>query len=148
MNIKLDPAGRLARKKAMTGCWLGSSAQSRKSLRLKSPVAAPSVGQEVTAGPHVASAVSSTAGADKTLRPALDGQILPALFVAAQPRLEFLNGEDVFSFQRPRSFTYGSIISSFVRLTNIDIHKIFFGTEAVMYKKTSNISIFSCITKP
>jgi hypothetical protein len=99
-------------------------------------------------GPHVASAASSTAGADKTLRPALNGQILPALLLAAKQRLESLNGKNVFYFQRPRCFIPGPIISSFVRLTNIDIHKIFFEGEASMYKKTSNISIFSCITKP
>jgi hypothetical protein len=32
MNIKLDPARRLARKKAMTGCGIGSSAQRRVHL--------------------------------------------------------------------------------------------------------------------
>jgi hypothetical protein len=148
MNIKLDPAGRLARKKAMTGCRIGSSAQSRKFFRLKSPVAAPSVGLEVTAGPHVASAVSSTAGADKILRSALDGQILPALLLAAKQRLEFLNGKNVTSFQRLRYFIRGHTISYFVRLTNIDIYYFFWASEAIMYKKTSNISIFSCITKP
>jgi hypothetical protein len=99
-------------------------------------------------GPQVASAVSSTAGADKTLRPALGGQILPALLLTAKQRLEFLNGKNVFSFQLLRSFIHGPIISSFVRLTNIDILIFFEGSEASMYKKTSHISIFSCITKP
>jgi hypothetical protein len=151
MNIKLDPARRLARKKAMTGCWTGSSAQSRKSFRLKAPVGASSAGQDVTAlveplGPHVASAVSSTAGADKTLRPALSGQM--ALLLAAQAHLEFLNGKNMLSFQWPRCFIQGHPTSYFVRLTNIDIYKIVCRNEAVMYKKTSNISVFSCITKP
>jgi hypothetical protein len=137
MNIKLDPARRLARKKAMTGCWIGPSAQSRKSFRLKAPVAAPSVGQDVTAGEDM--------GLQKTLQ---TGQISPALLLAAQPRQEFLNGKNVFFSQGPRCFIQGRIISSSLRLTNIDNHKIFFGGKAVMYKKTSNISIFSCITKP
>jgi hypothetical protein len=99
-------------------------------------------------GAQVASAVSSTAGADKTLRPALGGQILPALLLAAKQRQEILNGKNVFSFQRLRRFIRGRTISSFVRLTNIDIYYFFCGNEAVMYKKTSHISIFSCITKP
>jgi hypothetical protein len=84
----------------------------------------------------------------RTLRPALNGQILPAWLLAARPLLEFLNGKNVFSFQLLRCFFRGNTISYFVRLTNIDIHKIFLRNEAVMYKKTSNISIFSCITKP
>jgi hypothetical protein len=75
--------------------------------------------------PQVGSAVSSTAGADKTLRPALNGQILPALLLAAKQRLEILNGKNVFSFQRPRCFIPGRTISSFVRLTNIDIYYFF-----------------------
>jgi hypothetical protein len=137
MNIKLDPARRLARKKAMTGCWIGASAQSRKSFRLKAPVAAPSVGQDVTAGEDI--------GLQKTFQ---TGQISPALLLAAQPRLELLNGQNVFSFQWSRCFIQGDTTSYFVRLTNIDIHKIFLRNEAVMYKKTSHISIFSCITKP
>jgi hypothetical protein len=130
MNINLDLERRLARKKAMTGCWIGCSAQSRRSFRLKSPVAAPSVGQDVTAlvdplGPHVASAVPSTAGADKTLRPALNGQILHALLLAAQPRLELLSGKNVLYFQLLLCIIHGKAISYFVRLTNVDIHKIF-----------------------
>jgi hypothetical protein len=153
MNIKLDPARRLARKKAMTGCWIGSSAQSRKSFRLKAPVAASSAGQDVTAlveplGPHVASAVSSTAGADKTLRPALSSQISSALLLAAQAPLELLNGKNVLYFQWLRCFIQGHTESYFVRLINIDIYYFFWRNEAVMYKKTSDISIFSCITKP
>jgi hypothetical protein len=84
----------------------------------------------------------------QTLRPALGGQILPTLLLAAKQRLEILNGKNVFSFQRPRCFIHGSILSSFVRLTNIDTLIFFEGNEAVMYKKISNISIFSCITKP
>jgi hypothetical protein len=114
MNIKLDPARRLARKKAMTGCWIGSSAQSRKSFRLKPPVAAPGVGQDVTAGEDM--------GLQKAFQ---TGQILPALLLAAKQRLEFLNGKNVFSFQRPRCFNPGPIISTFVRLTNIDIYYFF-----------------------
>jgi hypothetical protein len=84
----------------------------------------------------------------KTLRPALGGQILPALLFAVKPRPELLDGNKVFSFQRPRCFIHDRIPSPCVRLNNIDIHKNFCGSEAVMYKKTSNISIFSCITKP
>jgi hypothetical protein len=84
----------------------------------------------------------------QTLRPTPGAQILPRLLLAAKPRLEFLNGRNVFSFQLLRCLIHSQIISSFVRLTNIDIHKIFFGSEASMYKKKSNISIFSCETKP
>jgi hypothetical protein len=87
-------------------------------------------------------------GADKALRAALGGQILPALLLAAKPRLEFPNGKNVLSSQVLRRYVQGQLISYSLRLTNIDIHKIFFGSEASMYKKKSNISIFSCITKP
>jgi hypothetical protein len=89
-------------------------------------------------------------GADKTLRAALGGQILQALLLAAKPRLEFPNGKNVLSSSQVlrRYVPGGHLISYYLRLTNIDIHKIFFGSEAIMYKKTSNISIFSCITKP
>jgi hypothetical protein len=144
------------RKKAMTGCGIGSSAQRRVHLdpsfqallliAVRHGLANLLLHQP--GGRIVASAVSSTAGSDKTLRPALGGQILPALLLAAEPRLEILNGKNVFSFQLLRCFIRGSIISTFVRLTNIDIHKFFLRNEAVIYKKTSNISIFSCITKP
>jgi hypothetical protein len=34
----------------------------------------------------------------QTLRPTLGGQILPRLLLAAKPRLEFLNGKNVFFF--------------------------------------------------
>jgi hypothetical protein len=110
------------RKKAMTGCGIGSSAQRRVHLD-PSFQALPLSHQR--GGRIVASAVSSTAGADKTLRPALGGQILPALLLAAEQRLKFLNGRNVFSFQRARRFIPGAIISSFVRLTNIDIYYFF-----------------------
>jgi hypothetical protein len=84
----------------------------------------------------------------QTLRPALGGRILPALLLAAQPRLEILNGKNVFSSQLLRRYVQSHLISYSLRLTNIDIHKIFSWIKAIMYKKTSNISIFSCITKP
>jgi hypothetical protein len=79
----------------------------------------------------------------------LGGQILQALLLAAKPRLDFPNGKNVLSSSQVlRRYVQGHLISYSLRLTNIDIHKIFFGSEANMYKKTSNISIFSCITKP
>jgi hypothetical protein len=105
-------------------------------------------GARRTAGPACSLGCPLHNGADKTLRPALGGQILQALLLAAKPRLEFPNGKNVLYFQPLGCFIPGSIISSFVRLTNIDILIFFEGSEAIMYKKTSNISIFSCITKP
>jgi hypothetical protein len=102
------------RKKATTGCGIGSSAQSRKSFRLKAPVAAPSVGQN--------GAAREDLGLQKDFQ---TGQILPTLLLAAKPRLEFLNGKNVFSFQRPPCLVYSQITSSFVRLTNIDIYYFF-----------------------
>jgi hypothetical protein len=76
-------------------------------------------------GAQVASAVSSTAGADKTLRPPLGGQMLPTSLLSAKPRLEFLNGKNMLSFQRTPCLVHSQIISSFVRLTNIDIYYFF-----------------------
>jgi hypothetical protein len=142
-----------ARKKAMTGCGVGSSAQRRVHLdpsfppllRIAVRHGLANLLLHQSGGRIVPSAVSSTTGADKTLRPALGCQILPALLVAAKQRLEILNGKYVFSFQLPRCFTHGSIVSSFVRLTNIDIYYFFDGTKPLCIRKQATLAFFHAL---
>src|SRR5579875_1945924 len=59
-------------------------------------------------GSHVPSAASSAAWADKTLRPAMDAQVLQAVLFAAELRLELLNRKNAPSFQSLRSFMHAS----------------------------------------
>jgi hypothetical protein len=99
-------------------------------------------------GPHVASAVPSTAG---QTRPC--GQRWAVKYCKHCSSLpnRVWNSRTIrkcFLLKCFDVYVQGHVMSYFIRLTNIDIHKIFFGGKAIMYKKTSNISIFSCITKP